>query len=45
MKAELAVALLVLGIILGGLSPVLLVVGVVFGALFALVHWIGGGKR
>ncbi|WP_395701229.1 hypothetical protein [Aquabacterium sp.] len=45
MKAEVAVALLVLGIVAGGLSPVLLVVGLVFGGLYALAHWIGGGRK
>ncbi len=45
MKAEVAVALLVLAIVAGGLSPVLLVVGLVFGGLYALAHWIGGGRK
>ncbi len=45
MKAEVAVALLVLAIVAGGLSPVLLLVVMVFAALYGLAHWIGGGRK
>jgi len=42
MKAELAVAALVISIIFGSFSPVLFIAVVVFGLFWLLMHWIGG---
>lgn len=43
MKTEVGVALFVIAIIAGGLSPVLLVVAGVGIGIYALAQWMGGG--